>query len=149
MTALQGEYAPSARPIVRNQVASYEASGGRRNVLPDTGQPIVVLATRGRKTGNVRKVALMRVEHGGEYALVASQAGAPDHPDWYHNIVAHPDEVTIQDGPAPFAVRVREVIAGEREVWWERAVAAYPLYADYQQSTDRRIPIFVATPSGG
>jgi deazaflavin-dependent oxidoreductase (nitroreductase family) len=148
MTTLQGEYEPSPRPIVREQVADYETSGGTRNVLPDTGQPIVVLATRGRKTGKVRKGALMRVEHAGEYALVASQAGAPRNPQWYRNILAHPAEVTIQDGPAPFAVRVREVSGEERAEWWQRAVAAYPLYSDYQLNTDRGIPVLVATRAG-
>jgi len=85
----------------------------------------------------------MRVEHDGDYALVASKGGAPAHPVWYYNLRANPDEVTIQDGPEPFAVRVREVTGDERAAWWERAVAAYPPYADYQERTERKIPVFV------
>ncbi len=90
----------------------------------------------------------MRVEHDGEYALVASKGGAPEHPEWFYNLVAHPDEVLIQDGPEPFAVTVREVSGDEKAAWWERAVAAYPPYAEYQEKTDRQIPVFVATPKG-
>ncbi len=103
------------------------------------------MTTRGNKSGKVRKTPLMRVEHGGEYALVASMGGAPKHPVWYHNLVAHPDEVTIQDGADRFDVTVRELSGRERDEWWERAVAAYPPYAEYQQKTDRVIPVFVAT----
>src|SRR5581483_12049880 len=107
---ITGEYVPSAQGWVRDQVAEYEASGGTKaNTLRDTGLPVIIVTMRGRKTGAVRKIALMRVEHEGEYALVASMGGAPEHPVWYHNLVAHPDEVTIQDGPTPFPVRVREV----------------------------------------
>jgi deazaflavin-dependent oxidoreductase (nitroreductase family) len=149
MTTLQGEYEPSAAKWVRDQVAEYEASGGQRaNTLLDTGMPIVVVTMRGAASGKVRKTALMRVEHGGEYALVASKGGAPEHPEWYYNLVAHPDDVLIQDGPAPFAVTVREVSGDERAEWWERGVAAYPPYAEYQEKTDRLIPVFVATPKG-
>jgi len=89
----------------------------------------------------------MRVTHGGEYALVASKGGAPEHPVWYHNLKAHPDEVIIQDGPNPFTARVREITGDERAAWWERAVAAYPPYADYQRKTSREIPVFVASPN--
>src|SRR5580704_14730677 len=107
---LQGEYEPSAWDWVRDQVAEYEASNGQRaNTLLDTGLPIIVVTMRGNKSGKVRKTALMRVEHGGEYGLVASQGGAPTHPVWYYNLVTHPTEVMIQDGPAPFEVTVREV----------------------------------------
>jgi deazaflavin-dependent oxidoreductase (nitroreductase family) len=88
----------------------------------------------------------MRVEHGGEYALVASKGGTPQNPEWYHNLVTHPDEVTLQDGPKPVTVRVREVTGDEKREWWERAVAAYPPYAEYQQNTTRQIPVFIATP---
>ena len=110
MTTLQGEYEPSPSQWVRDQVAEYEASGGQRaNTLLDTGMPIIVVATRGAKSGKVRKNPVMKVEHDGEYALVASKGGAPENPEWYHNLVAHPDEVVIQDGPEPFAVHVREV----------------------------------------
>jgi len=107
---------------------------------------VIIVTMRGNKSGSLRKVALMRVEHGGEYALVASKGGSPQHPVWYHNLEAHPDEVMIQDGPEPFAVTVREISGEERATWWDRAVAAYPPYAEYQQKTDRQIPVFVATP---
>jgi deazaflavin-dependent oxidoreductase (nitroreductase family) len=143
---LQGTYVPSPAGWVRDQVEAYERSGGTRaNTLQDTGLPVVIVTMRGNKTGAVRKIALMRVEHDGEYALVASKGGAPKHPVWYYNLVAKPDEVTIQDGREPFAVRVRQVTGDERRVWWERAVAAYPPYADYQKRTEREIPVFVAT----
>lgn len=143
----EGEYEPSSWDWVRNQVAEYEASGGTRaNTLLDTGLPIVVVTTRGNKTNKVRKTPLMRVEHDGQYALVASMGGAPKHPVWYFNVVAHPDEVTVQDGPEPFEVRVRELDGDERDRWWERAVAAYPPYAEYQERTERRIPVLLATP---
>ena len=123
---VEGTYAPSPAGWVRDQVAAYERSGGREaNTLRDTGLPVIVVTMRGRKSGNVRKIALMRVEHGGEYALVASKGGAPEHPEWYHNLVAHPDEVTVQDGPA--------------------LVARDPPDADYQLRTDRDLPVFVAT----
>ena len=122
-------------------MAEYEASGGQRaNTLLDTGMPIIVVTTRGAKSGKVRKTPVMRVEHGGEYALVASKGGAPENPEWFHNLVAHPDEVTIQDGPEPFRVHVREVAGDEKAAWWERAVAAYPPYAEYQEKTTARSP---------
>ncbi len=144
---LQGEYVPSAAKWVRDQVEAYERSGGREaNTLRDTGLPVIIVTMRGNKSGNVRKIALMRVEHDGEYALVASKGGAPRHPVWYHNLKAHPDEVTIQDGPAPIPVTVRQVSGEERATWWKRAVAAYPPYAEYQEKTDREIPVFVASP---
>jgi deazaflavin-dependent oxidoreductase (nitroreductase family) len=149
MTTLQGEYEPSPSEWVRNQVTEYEASGGTRaNTLLDTGMPIIVVATRGAKSGKVRKNPVMRVEHGGEYALVASKGGAPENPEWFYNLEAHPDEVAIQDGPEPFAVTVREVLGDEKATWWERAVAAYPPYAEYQEKTDRQIPVFVARRAG-
>ncbi|HEV7536865.1 MAG TPA: nitroreductase family deazaflavin-dependent oxidoreductase [Acidimicrobiia bacterium] len=144
---LQGEYIPSAFQWVRDQVEAYERSGGREaNTLRDTEMPVVIVTLRGKKSGTVRKIALMRVEHDGDYALVASKGGAPEHPVWYHNLKAHPDEVLIQDGPAPFEAQVREVAGDERAAWWDRAVAAYPPYAEYQQKTDRQIPVFVASP---
>lgn len=147
MSPLEGEYEPSPYGWVREQVAEYEASGGRRaNTLRDTGLPIVLVTTRGNKTGKLRKTPLMRVEHDGEYALVGSQGGLPRHPVWYHNLKADPEAVTIQDGPEPFDVRVRELTGDERVAWWERAIAAYPPYAEYQQRTERQIPVFVATP---
>jgi F420H(2)-dependent quinone reductase len=145
--ALQGEYAPSAAQWVRDQVAAYESSGGQEaNTLRDTGLPIVVVTMRGNKTGKVRKIALMRVEHDGDYALVASKGGAPKHPVWYYNLVSSPDEVVLQDGAEPFEVRVRQLSGDERRTWWERAVKAYPPYAEYQKRTSREIPVFLATP---
>jgi len=143
---IDGEYAPSASQWVRDQVEAYEGSGGREaNTLRDTGLPVVIVTMRGNKSGKVRKVALMRVEHDGEYALVASMGGAPTHPVWYYNLTSNPDEVAIQDGAEPFPVRVREVSGAERDAWWTRAVAAYPPYAEYQQRTERVIPVFVAS----
>lgn len=147
--ALSGEYEPSPQAWVRDQVEAYERSGGAQaNTLLDTGLRIVIVTTRGNKSGRVRKTPLMRVEHDGRYALVASQGGAPTHPVWYHNLVAHPDEVTIQDGPAPFDVTVRELAGDEKTEWWDRAVAAYPPYAEYQAATERPIPVLLATRKG-
>ena len=143
---LDAEYEPSPSEWVRNQVAEYEASGGKRaNTLLDTGLPVIVVTTRGHRSGKVRKFALMRVEHDGQYALVASMGGAPTNPVWYNNLVADPTAVTIQDGPEPFDVEVREADGAERAAWWERAVAAYPPYAEYQAKTERQIPVFVAS----
>jgi deazaflavin-dependent oxidoreductase (nitroreductase family) len=143
---LEGEYEPSPAEWVRNQVAEYESSGGQRaNTLMDTGLPIVIVTTRGNKSGKIRKTALMRVEHGGEYALVASKGGAPAHPVWYYNLIADPEAVTVQDGPEPLDVVVRQVSGDERVTWWDRAVAAYPPYAEYQTKTVREIPVFVAS----
>jgi F420H(2)-dependent quinone reductase len=144
--SLDGEYAPSPAQWVRDQVEEYESSGGQRaNTLRDTGLPVVIVTTRGNKSGKIRKTPLMRVEHDGEYLLVASKGGAPSHPVWYHNLVADPDNVALQDGPDRFDVRVRELDGPERVQWWERAVAAYPPYAEYQQKTERTIPVFLAT----
>ena len=142
---VEGEYEPSRWRWVAEQVATYERSRGKEaNTLRDTGLPVIVVTTRGRRTGKVRKFALMRVEHDGEYALVASKGGAPEHPGWYHNLVADPTHVTIQDGPEPFDVAVREVTGTEREEGWERAVQAYPPYAEYQEKSAREIPVLVA-----
>jgi len=142
---LESEYVPSPWQWVRDQVDTYERTGGREaNTLLDTGLPIVIVTTRGNKSGILRKTPLMRVEHDGEYALVASMGGAPKHPVWYYNLVADPGAVRIQDGPEPFDADVREVSGDERAVWWERAVAAYPPYAEYQTRTERLIPVFVA-----
>jgi deazaflavin-dependent oxidoreductase (nitroreductase family) len=143
---LEGEYEPSPAEWVRNQVAEYESSGGQRaNTLMDTGLPIVIVTTRGNRSGKIRKTALMRVEHDGEYALVASKGGAPAHPVWYYNLIADPEAVMIQDGPEPLDVVVRQVSGDERATWWDRAVAAYPPYAEYQTKTVRQIPVFVAS----
>ncbi len=143
---LEGEYEPSPAAWVTKQVAEYEESGGERaNTLGNTGLPVIIVTTRGNKSGKVRKTPLMRVEHDGQYALVASMGGAPRHPVWYHNLSADPAAVVIQDGPHPFDATVRELSGAERDEWWERAVAAYPPYAEYQRKTERLIPVLVAT----
>jgi F420H(2)-dependent quinone reductase len=139
------EYEASPWEWVSDQVATYERTGGREaNTLRDTGLPIIVVTTRGNKSGKVRKTPLMRVEHNGEYALVASMGGAPKNPVWYYNVKADPS-VQIQDGPEPFDATVREIDGDERAEWWTRAVAAYPPYAEYQERTARVIPVFVAS----
>jgi F420H(2)-dependent quinone reductase len=144
--SLQGEYEPSAFEWVRDQVAEYEASKGQNaNTLRDTGLPVIIVTTRGNRSGKIRKLALMRVEHGGEYALVASLGGAPKNPVWYYNLKADPTALMIQDGPEPFDAVAREVTGDEKRRWWERAVAAYPPYEEYQARTDREIPVFVAS----
>ncbi len=144
--ALEGEYVPSPSQWVRDQVAAYEASRGQEaNTLLDTGLPIIIVTTRGNKSGDIRKLALMRVEHDGEYALVASMGGAPKNPVWYHNLVADPQALMIQDGPEPFDAHAREITGDEYATWWDRSVAAYPSYADYQVKTERKIPIFIAS----
>ena len=146
--SIEGEYEPSASQWVRDQVDAYERSGGREaNTLRDTGIPIIVVTMRGKSTGLVRKIGLMRVEHDGEYALVASMGGAPKSPVWYENLLADPANVTIQDGPEPFRVVVREVTGDEKALWWDRAVAVFPNYADYQAKTSRTIPVLVASPA--
>ena len=146
---LPGEYVPSPQAWVRDQVEAYERSGGREaNTLFDTGMPIIIVTTRGHRTGALRKTPLMRVEHDGEYALVGSQGGAPKDPVWVHNLRADPTAVVLQDGPEPWDAEVREVTGEERALWWKRAVAAYPPYDDYQAATDRTIPVFVARRRG-
>jgi deazaflavin-dependent oxidoreductase (nitroreductase family) len=132
---LQGEYEPSTQAWVREQVERYEATGGR--------EANTLFWTRGAKTGKVRKNGLMRVEHEGAYAMVGSQGGAPKDPAWVANLRAHPDQVTVQDGPEPWDGVAREVTGEEKRQWWERAVAVYPEYDRYQQRTDREIPVFV------
>jgi len=147
--ALEGTYEPSPSKWVRDQVEAYERSGGQHaNTLLDTGLTVIIVTTRGNKSGRLRKTPLMRVEHDGDYALVASQGGAPKHPVWYFNLKADPEAVTVQDGPEPFDATVREVSGEERALWWDRAVAAYPPYADYQRKTDRQIPVLVASRRG-
>ncbi|MHB8440173.1 MAG: nitroreductase family deazaflavin-dependent oxidoreductase [Acidimicrobiales bacterium] len=143
---LHGEYEPSAWDWVRDQVELYENSGGREGTrLFDTDYPVVIVTMRGAKSGKVRKAPVMRVEHAGEYAIVASKGGDPEHPAWYANLKAHPGEVRLQDGPDVFDVSVREIDGDERAQWWERALAAYPDYDAYQRATERRIPVLVAT----
>ncbi|MGW1952720.1 nitroreductase family deazaflavin-dependent oxidoreductase [Streptomyces sp. NPDC001920] len=141
---LDGEYAPSPTKWVRDQVELYESSGGTRGTTMQ-GMPVVLLTTRGARSGKIRKTPLMRVEHEGRYAAVASLGGAPEHPVWYHNVKAEP-LVELQDGPVKRDMRAREVTGAEKARWWERAVAAYPAYADYQKKTDRVIPVFVLEP---
>lgn len=142
---LTGEYKPSPKKWVRDQVELYEKTGGREaNTLRDTGLPVAIFTTRGRKSGKIRKTPLMRVEHNGAYAMVASQGGSAKHPVWYHNLKADPEALTVQDGLEPFDARARELSGEEREEWWQRAVAAYPPYAEYQRKTDRLIPVFLA-----
>ena len=142
--SLDGEYEPSPSKWVRDQVATYEASGGAEaNTLrgrPDW--PIVVITSRGSTSGKLRKNPVMRVEHDGVYAAIASQGGAPEHPAWFHNFVADP-VVALQDGPEPHLYRARIAEGAERAEWWERAVAAYAPYAEYQRKTDREIPVFL------
>jgi len=146
---VSGDYVPSPAQWVREQVETYERTGGQEaNTLLDTGLPVIIVTMRGNKSGKIRKIALMRVARDGEYGLVASKGGAPENPVWYYNLKANPDEVTIQDGPEPFEAAVREVTGDERAAWWERAVAAYPPYAEYQTKTDREIPVFVARRKG-
>ena len=143
---IEGEYVPSTLDWVREQIERYEASGGREaNTLRDTGIPVIIVTMRGHHSGKVRKIALMRVEHGGEYALVASMGGAPTNPKWYQNLIAAPDAVWIQDGPEPFPVSVREVSGDEKAAWWERSVAVFSNYALYQERTERDIPVLVAS----
>ncbi len=145
--ALEGEYGPTPVGWVRDQVELYERTNGAEgNTLRESGLSIIILGTRGRTTGLVRKIPLMRVEHEGSYALVASMGGAPKNPVWVSNLRAHPDEVTVQDGPAPFEVDIREIDGDEKAGWWERCVAAFPPYAEYQLKTEREIPVFVASP---
>ncbi len=142
---LEGEYQPSPEKWVRDQVELYEGSGGTEGTTL-RGMPVVVLTTLGAKSGRIRKNPLMRVEHEAVYAVVASKGGAPKHPVWYHNVVADP-HVELQDGPLRQDMTAREVKGAEKAVWWERAVAAYPDYADYQTKTDREIPVFVLEPN--
>ncbi|MER5408605.1 nitroreductase family deazaflavin-dependent oxidoreductase [Streptomyces sp. NPDC002769] len=144
---LEGEYEPSPTQWVRDQVELYESSGGTEGTtLQDTGLPVIILTTRGAKSGKIRKTPLMRVEHDGRYAAVASLGGSPKHPVWYFNVKSDP-HVELQDGARRQDLRAREVTGAEKDEWWERAVAAFPSYADYQKKTDREIPVFVLEPT--
>ncbi|MET7455230.1 nitroreductase family deazaflavin-dependent oxidoreductase [Streptomyces sp. NPDC005574] len=146
---LEGEYEPSPTQWVRDQVELYESSGGTEGTtLMDTGLPVIVLTTLGTKSGKIRKTPLMRVEHEGRYAVVASLGGAPKHPVWYFNIKSNP-LVELQDGPVKRDMTAREVTGAEKDEWWARAVEAYPTYVDYQKNTDREIPVFVLEPVDG
>ncbi|MFJ9060371.1 MULTISPECIES: nitroreductase family deazaflavin-dependent oxidoreductase [unclassified Streptomyces] len=142
---IEGEYEPSPTTWVREQVELIESSGGTQGTTM-RGMPVILLTTRGAKSGKIRKTPLMRVEHGGEYAVVASLGGAPKHPVWYHNVQADP-EVELRDGTVRQDMVAREVTGEEKALWWDRAVKAFPDYADYQTKTDREIPVFVLTPS--
>ena len=146
--AIEGTYEPSPSGWVRDQVELYESSGGTQaTTLRDTGLPVVIITNLGVTSGKVRKTPVMRVEHEGRYAAVASKGGAPEHPLWYHNLRANPD-VELQDGPGKQDMVAREVSGSERAEWWERAVAAFPPYAEYQEKTSRQIPVFVLEPAG-
>jgi len=138
---LSGEYAPSTSDWARDQAETYEATGGSK-AGDLRGLPVIVLTSVGAQTGKLRKTALMRVEHEGEYAVVGSLGGAPKHPVWVHNLRKHP-HVELQDGPEKHDYLARETSGEEREIWWERAVQAFPTYADYQRKTARLIPVFV------
>ncbi|MFF7637751.1 nitroreductase family deazaflavin-dependent oxidoreductase [Kitasatospora sp. NPDC008050] len=144
---LTGEYQPSPEQWVRDQVALYEGSGGTEGTTL-RGVPVVLLTSLGARSGKIRKNPLMRVEHDGTYAVVASQGGAPKHPTWYHNLVAH-RQVELQDGTVRQDMTAREIQGAERELWWARAVEVWPDYAEYQKKTDRVIPVFVLEPAPG
>ncbi|WP_431972217.1 nitroreductase family deazaflavin-dependent oxidoreductase [Nocardia sp. bgisy134] len=141
---LTGEYAPSTSDWARKQAETYEGSGGTAGTSI-MGKPVVLLTTKGAKTGKLRKTPLMRVEHDGEYAVVASLGGAPKHPVWYHNVKAEP-HVELRDGEVSKDYIAREVFGEEKKLWWDRAVEAWPDYANYQTKTSRQIPVFVLTP---
>ncbi len=141
---LTGEYEPSTSDWARENAEKYMESGGTEGTEMQ-GKPVILLTTIGAKSGKIRKTPLMRVEHDGEYAVVASLGGAPKNPVWYHNVKANP-HVELQDGPVTKDYEAREVFGDEKAMWWERAVAAWPDYAEYQKKTDRQIPVFVLTP---
>jgi F420H(2)-dependent quinone reductase len=143
---LQGEYVPSKAGWVREQVAKFEATdGAEANTLRNTGDPIVVITSVGAKSGNLRKNPVMRVERDGKYVAIGSQGGAPQHPSWVHNFLAHP-EVDLQDGPVKRSYRARLLEGEERAEWWQLAVDTWPTYASYQKKTERQIPVFLLEP---
>ena len=142
---LSGEYEPSTAEWVRDHVEKIEESGGSDAEMQ--GKPVILLTTIGAKSGKIRKTPLMRVEHDGEYAVVASLGGAPKNPVWYYNVKKNP-RVELQDGSTTRDYEAREVFGDEKAAWWERAIEAWPDYADYQKKTDRQIPVFVLTPVG-
>ena len=145
MSETETDYRPSPTNWVRRQVEAIEAAGDT-SVVHVLNRHFVMLTMRGAKTGAIRKVPLMRVEHDGVYAAVASKGGAPEHPQWYANLLADP-RITLQDGTRSWEAVAREIDGEERAEWWERCVAAYPPYADYQTKTDRLIPVFVLEPA--
>jgi F420H(2)-dependent quinone reductase len=138
---LEGEYEPSPAKWVRDQVERYESSGGTKGTTLGS-RPVILLTTRGAKSGKLRKIPLMRVEHEGTYAAVASLGGAPKHPVWYFNVLADP-HVELRDGTQTWDMKAREISGEEKAAWWERCVAAYPDYAEYQRKTEREIPVFL------
>ena len=144
---LIGEYVPSTEQWVRDQVQEYEGSGGTLGTML-RGMPVVILTTKGAKSGSLRKTPLMRVEHDGSYAVVGSMGGAPKDPVWVHNVRAYP-EVELQDGPVRQDMTAREISGDEKKVWWQRAVDAFPPYREYQAKTRREIPVFVLDPTSG
>ena len=141
---LSGEYEPSTSDWARENAEQYMESGGTEGTELK-GKPVILLTTIGAKSGKVRKTPLMRVEHGGEYAVVASLGGAPKNPVWYYNVKENP-RVELQDGPTAGDYEAREVFGDEKAAWWDRAVEAWPDYAEYQKKTDRQIPVFVLSP---
>jgi len=143
--SVNGEYEPSPAKWVRDQVQEYEGSGGTSGTTM-RDMPVIIVTTRGAKSGKLRKVPLMRVEHDGEYAAVASMGGAAKNPVWYFNLVADP-QVEVRDGTVVQTMMAREVTGEEKAIWWKRCVAAFPDYADYQARTERSIPVFVLTPT--
>jgi deazaflavin-dependent oxidoreductase (nitroreductase family) len=142
---LQGEYAPSSAKWVRDQVEEIESSGGTRGTQ-NRGVPVIIVTSMGSQSGKLRKNPVMRVEHDGRYAAVASKGGTPENPSWYRNLVEHP-LVEVQDGTHKGDYTARELSGDERATWWERAVAVWPDYADYQTKTDREIPVFLLEPA--
>jgi deazaflavin-dependent oxidoreductase (nitroreductase family) len=142
---LQGEYEPSSQQWVRDQVQEYESSGGARGTTL-RGVPVIVITSMGASSGKLRKNPVIRVEHDGRYAAVASKGGAPAHPAWYRNLVEHP-LVEVQDEVIKGDFTARELSGEERQAWWDRAVAVWPDYADYQTKTEREIPVFVLEPA--
>ncbi|MFE2516683.1 nitroreductase family deazaflavin-dependent oxidoreductase [Streptomyces mirabilis] len=146
---LEGEYEPSTTQWVREQVDVYESSGGTKGTtLGDTGRPVVVMTTRGAKSGKIRKAPVMRVEHDGRYAVVGSLGGSPKHPVWYFNVKADP-HVELRDGPMKQDMMAHEATGKERTEWWQRAVAVFPGYADVQKKTSREFPVFIPEPVVG
>jgi F420H(2)-dependent quinone reductase len=141
---LSGEYEPSTSDWARENAEQYMESGGTEGTELK-GKPVILLTTIGAKSGKIRKTPLMRVEHNGEYAVVASLGGAPKNPVWYYNVKKNP-RVELQDGPNNGDYEAREVFDDEKAAWWERAVEAWPDYAEYQKKTDRQIPVFVLSP---
>ena len=144
---LQGDYAPGTSAWARKQAELYEATNGEQGA-DLRGRPIIVMTSVGAKTGKLRKTALMRVEHEGVYAVVASMGGAPRHPVWYYNL-KHDPHVELQDGAQRRDYLAREVVGDEKAAWWQRAVATWPAYDSYQAKTTRQIPVFVLEPIEG